>query len=112
MTLLMGRTKEKLCLNFREAWFSNLGEVTTNGDTEVTFHLKRRRPAFLVACGWLFADLSLRVSPRDMRSHPIGTGPFKFVEFKPNQPIKVTRNPDYWKPSDLRATTPAIAIPK
>jgi peptide/nickel transport system substrate-binding protein len=33
-----------------------------------------------------------------MRQHPIGTGPFKFVEFKPNESIKVTRNPDYWKP--------------
>ena len=32
-----------------------------------------------------------------MRNHPIGTGPFKFVEFKPNESIKVTRNPDYWK---------------
>ena len=33
-----------------------------------------------------------------MRTHPIGTGPFKFVEFKPNEYIKVTKNPDYWKP--------------
>jgi peptide/nickel transport system substrate-binding protein len=33
-----------------------------------------------------------------MRQHPIGTGPFKFVEFKPNESIKLTRNPDYWKP--------------
>jgi len=32
-----------------------------------------------------------------MRSHPIGTGPFKFVEFKPNERITVTRNRDYWK---------------
>ena len=32
-----------------------------------------------------------------MRQHPIGTGPFKFVEFKPNEQITVTRNPDYWK---------------
>jgi peptide/nickel transport system substrate-binding protein len=32
-----------------------------------------------------------------MRQHPVGTGPFKFVEFKPNETIKVTRNPDYWK---------------
>jgi len=32
-----------------------------------------------------------------MRQHPIGTGPFKFVEFKPNEYIKVARNPDYWK---------------
>jgi peptide/nickel transport system substrate-binding protein len=33
-----------------------------------------------------------------MRQHPIGTGPFKFVEFKPNESIKLVRNPDYWKP--------------
>ena len=33
---------------------------------------------------------------RDAR-HPIGTGPFKFVEFKPNQSITVSRNPDYWR---------------
>src|SRR5260370_14642440 len=32
-----------------------------------------------------------------MRRPPIGTGPFKFVEFKPNESIKLTRNPDYWK---------------
>jgi peptide/nickel transport system substrate-binding protein len=33
-----------------------------------------------------------------MRTNPIGTGPFKFIEYKPNEYIKVTRNPDYWKP--------------
>src|SRR5262249_17941298 len=32
------------------------------------------------------------VPPR-MRAHPIGTGPFKFVEFKPNGAVKVVRNP-------------------
>src|SRR5205823_1565768 len=36
--------------------------------------------------------------PREMRQHPIGTGPFKFIEFKPNESIKLARNPDYWKP--------------
>jgi hypothetical protein len=34
------------------------------------------------------------VAPRDLRSHPIGTGPFKFVEFKPNLDA-VTTNGDY-----------------
>jgi peptide/nickel transport system substrate-binding protein len=33
-----------------------------------------------------------------MRTHPIGTGPFKFAEFKPNEYIRGVRNPDYWKP--------------
>src|SRR5258708_6915891 len=29
---------------------------------------------------------------------PVGTGPFKFVEFKMKEGIKLVRNPDYWKP--------------
>jgi len=32
-------------------------------------------------------------SPGDMRTKPIGTGPFKFVEFKANESIKLVRNP-------------------
>src|SRR5262249_31681825 len=46
----------------------------------------------------MVANLSLPRTPRDMRSHPIGTGPFKFVEFKPNEVIRVIKNPYYWKP--------------
>ena len=33
------------------------------------------------------------VPAQDMRQHPIGTGPFKFVEFKPNEYIGLTRTP-------------------
>jgi len=32
-----------------------------------------------------------------MRQHPIGTGPFKFVEFRPNELIRISKNPDYWR---------------
>src|SRR6266852_681255 len=96
--MLSGKTSDKLRLNPRKSWYRNLEDVTTNGDHEVTFHLKRPQAAFvaLLASGWS-AVYPCHVAPRDMRSHPIGTGPFKFVEFKPNEYIKVTRNPDYWK---------------
>ena len=96
--LLAGKSSEKLRINPRKAWYRNLEEVTTNGDYEVTFHLKRPQPAFIALLASGFSPVyPCHVSPRDMRSHPIGTGPFKFVEFKPNESIKVTRNPDYWK---------------
>jgi peptide/nickel transport system substrate-binding protein len=96
--LLQGTAKEKLRLNPRKSWFNNVSEVTTNGDYEVTFHLKRPQASLLaiLATGWT-PIYPCHISARDMRTHPIGTGPFKFVEFKPNQSIKVASNPDYWK---------------
>jgi len=96
--LLTGKSSEKLRINPRKAWYRNLEEVTANGDFEVTFRLKRPQPAFIALLASGFSPVyPCHVSPRDMRSHPIGTGPFKFVEFKPNESIKVTRNLDYWK---------------
>ncbi|HEX9535517.1 MAG TPA: ABC transporter substrate-binding protein, partial [Stellaceae bacterium] len=97
--LLTGKASERLRLNPRKNWYRNLEEVTANGDYEVTFHLQRPQPALLalLASGWA-PVYPCHVSPRDMRSHPIGTGPFKFVEFKPNEVIRVARNPQYWKP--------------
>jgi peptide/nickel transport system substrate-binding protein len=97
--LLMGNGKEKLRINPRKPWYANVTEVTTNGDYEATFHLKRPQPSFLalLATGWT-PIYPCHISSRDMRSHPIGTGPFKFVEFTPNERITVARNPDYWKP--------------
>jgi peptide/nickel transport system substrate-binding protein len=97
--LLTGKAAEKLRINPRKAWYRNLDEVVPNGDNEVTFRLKRPQPSFIALLASGFTPVyPCHVSPRDMRSHPIGTGPFKFVEFKANQSIKVTRNPDYWKP--------------
>src|SRR5437870_11089779 len=96
--LLTGKSSEKLRSNPRKAWYRNLEEVTTNGDYEVAFHLKRPQPAFFALLASGFSPVyPCHISPRDMRQHPIGTGPFKFVEFKPNESIKVARNPDYWK---------------
>src|ERR1700731_2374532 len=96
--VLTGRSSEKLRINPRKAWYRNLEEVVPNGDSEVTFRLKRPQPSFIALLASGFTPVyPCHVSPRDMRSHPIGTGPFKFVEFKPNEVIRVTRNPDYWK---------------
>jgi peptide/nickel transport system substrate-binding protein len=96
--LITGKSSDKLRVNPRKSWYKNLRDVTLNGDYQVTFHLKRSQPAFiaLLASG-VSPVYPCHVSAYDMRIHPIGTGPFKFVEFKPNERITLTRNPDYWK---------------
>jgi peptide/nickel transport system substrate-binding protein len=85
--------------NPRKEWYANLREVTTDGDYHVTFHLTRPQPSFLsfLAAGFS-AVYPCHVPGREMRLKPIGTGPFKLAEFKPNQSISLKRNPDYWKP--------------
>src|SRR5712672_3104743 len=97
--MLLGNAKDKLRLNPRKAWYRNLGDVVSEGDTSVTFIMKRAQPAFPMLLASAYGPIyPCHVPPAQMRTHPIGTGPFKFVEFKPNEYIKVARNPDYWKP--------------
>jgi len=96
--MVMDKSSAKFRKNPRKAWYENVSEVTTNGDFEATFSLKRPQPALLALLASGYTPVyPCHVSPADMRAHPIGTGPFKFVEFKMNESIKLTRNTDYWK---------------
>src|SRR6266568_4751464 len=96
--MLMGKSQQKFRKNPRKSWYDEVVDVTPNGDFEVAFNLKRPQPALLALLASGYTPVyPCHVSPGDMRTKPIGTGPFKFVEFKANESIKITRNPDYWK---------------
>src|SRR5258705_1515514 len=96
--MLMGKSQQKFRQNPRKSWYDQVNEVTTNGDYEASFNLKRPQPALLslLASGYT-PVYPCHVSAAEMRTKPIGTGPFKFVEFKANESIKLTKNPDYFK---------------
>jgi len=36
------------------------------------------------------------MSPEDLGQNPVGSGPFKFVSYTPNESIVLEKNPDYW----------------
>ncbi len=96
--LLQGKAKDSFRKNPREGWYKNVAEVKVNNDLEVVFHLTRPQPALLALLASGYSPIyPCHVSARDMRTRPIGTGPFKFVEFKQNESMKIARNPDYWK---------------
>jgi peptide/nickel transport system substrate-binding protein len=95
---LMGKSPQKFRKNPRQSWYENVSEVTANGDLEASFTLKRPQPSLLALLASGYSPVyPCHVTPAQMRTHPIGTGPFKFVEFKQNESIKLVRNPDYWK---------------
>ena len=96
--MLMGKSQQKFRQNPRKAWYDQVDEVTTSGEFEAAFRLKRPQPSLLALLASGYTPIyPCHVSPAEMRTHPIGTGPFKFVEFKANESIKLVRNPDYWK---------------
>ncbi|HEX3115895.1 MAG TPA: ABC transporter substrate-binding protein [Bradyrhizobium sp.] len=96
--MLMGKSQQKFRKNPRKSWYDEVVDVTAKGDYEVAFNLKRPQPALLALLASGYSPIyPCHVTPAEMRTHPIGTGPFKFVEFKANESIKLTRNPDYWK---------------
>ena len=96
--LIQGKGQDKFRKNPRKDLFNNISEVSTNGDFEVTLQLKRPQPSLLAMIASGYTPMySCHVPTAQMRTHPIGTGPFKFVEFKQNESITLTKNPDYWK---------------
>jgi peptide/nickel transport system substrate-binding protein len=82
--LLQATGEQKLRGNPRKAWYRNLDRVTADNDYQATFHLKRPQPAFIA----LLASGHRSTLPCDAgpdAAYLIGTGPFKFVEYKPNE---------------------------
>lgn len=44
---------------------------------------------------------------KDLGQHPVGTGPFKFVSYQPNQSVVLARNEDYnWAPAETKHSGP------
>jgi len=84
--------------NPRKVWYEKLQDVTTDGDYEATFVLSEPQPSLLTLLASGFSAVyPCHVPQQVMRTKPIGTGPFKLVELKRGESIRLVRNPDYWK---------------
>lgn len=79
--LLMGRSSQKFRKNPRLPWYQNVAEVTTNGDFEASFVLKRPQPALLALLASGYSPVyPCHVTPAQMRTNPIGPVPFRRVQ--------------------------------
>ena len=84
--------------NPRKVWYSKLQDVSINGDYEATFELSEPQPSLLVLLASAFSPVyPCHVPQQAMRTKPVGTGPFKLVDFRRGAAIRLVRNPDYFK---------------
>jgi peptide/nickel transport system substrate-binding protein len=97
--MLIGKSEvSEFHRNPRRVWYTKLQDVTINGDYEATFELSEPQPSLPVLLASAFSAVyPCHVPQATMRTKPVGTRPFKFVEFRRGASIRLVRNPDYWK---------------
>lgn len=80
----------------KRSTFDEITSVDAPDQLTVVFHLSERRASFL----WDMVRPGFGIVPRgsgtDIRLHPIGTGPFKFVSMTTDDEVDLDRNPDYF----------------
>ena len=92
------RTAADFRKNPRRVWYHNVKEITTSGPAEVSFHLNAPQPSFLALLASGYSPVyPCHVALKDMRVKPIGTGPYKFVELKRGEIVRLAKNAEYWK---------------
>ena len=77
-----------------------IDSVTADGDNTVIIKLTRPQAPFLKNIAMsMFAIASPTAFEKgddQFERNPVGTGPFKFVEWKPNETITIEKFDDYW----------------
>ncbi|PLR68951.1 MULTISPECIES: peptide-binding protein [Bacillaceae] len=90
----------------RGSAFESMESVTKKGDYEVEFKLSKKDASFYpvtLSYGILPEHILKDVPVGELGEHefntksPIGSGPFKFVEWKDGEYVKVEKNPDYFQ---------------
>lgn len=78
-----------------------IDSVTALDTYTVQFKLKRPMAPFLANLGMsafgIASPTALEKYKDKFTENPVGTGPFKFVEWKRNDTITLEKNPDYWR---------------
>jgi len=90
-SLLQGKIRSTKAANYRF-----VDRVDAPDDSTVVFHLKEPDSPLL----WNLSDGAVGIVPYgsgdEMTTHPIGSGPFKFVSAETDREVVLERNDDYW----------------
>src|SRR3954452_17868332 len=85
----------------RYGLYSNIAKTEVVDDYTARITLKTAFSAFInnlaPPSGVMISPAAMKQYGKDIAMHPVGTGPFKFVEWKQTDYLKVAKNENYWK---------------
>lgn len=81
--------------------FSDIESLETVDDMTLRFHLKQPNASILSSfasfSSWLVSPGAFEAYGASMQRHPVGTGPYRFVEWRPNEAIVLEAFEGYWR---------------
>lgn len=81
-------------------FFSSIKNIETPDQNTLVFTLKEPFSPFLsnlaTPTGLIVSPAAVKKYGKEFGRHPVGTGAFRFAEWKANQRVVVTANSDYW----------------
>jgi peptide/nickel transport system substrate-binding protein len=87
----------RLRINPRKEWYANIEAVETPDPHTVVFRLRRPQPSLLTMLASGYSPvIPAHVPIAEHRTRCIGTGPFKFKEWKRGESVELVKNPDYF----------------
>ncbi|PYG26829.1 ABC transporter substrate-binding protein [Pelagimonas varians] len=109
----LDRARAEDSANAQKALFAGIAEVNVVDPMVVEVILSAPDGNFLFNMAWGDAVIVAPESIEGIKQTPIGTGPFKFAEWKQGDSIKLTQNDAYWgeKPALTEATFKFISDP-
>jgi peptide/nickel transport system substrate-binding protein/glutathione transport system substrate-binding protein len=85
-----------------KADLNSMASAEVTGKYQVTLHLTRPNvglPAMLTnRIGLMVSPIAVKKNGPNIDRKPVGTGPFKFVEWQDNVSFTMVRNDHYWRP--------------
>jgi peptide/nickel transport system substrate-binding protein len=82
------------------ALYQEVERVDVAGPMVVTFHLREPNASLLhslaIFPAYLLSPASFERHGGEVVRHPVGTGPYRFVRWQPNESILLERNETYW----------------
>jgi peptide/nickel transport system substrate-binding protein len=92
----LDRARGKDSVNPQKRFFTSIASIDTPDPETLVLHLSQPAGSLIYWLGW---PASVMVSPKsaaDDRTKPVGTGPFKFVNWAKGDKVELARNEAYW----------------
>ena len=95
----------------KASMYANIIDMTAEDDYTITFTTEKLDVDLLLSFAYPWTAIIPEECSDELKTNPVGTGAYKFVEWTPQQSVKLTRNDEYFGEKAHIANVEFVLIP-